>query len=271
MSEIGRTYGVELFFDAPPVLDDPRLSSAIVQACPGAKVLATGGKGKAPFMVVHEDAVPAQTVILGADRGVDASAYAHVLQQTRDWPAAESALAQAKHQCLVTDLMAAGLPHRARLDLFQRALDAIVGTLRPRAIHWQPAGKMVDPVRFLAAMRSSDRTERDLLALNVRMFNVANEGSGDIVMDSLGLGALGLADVQMHYRDLEPDAVARLLFNLAAYLLEKGDVIEDGHTIGGLAPDQKWRCRHEDALVPPARVVLDVDPGAPWAAGGRDG
>lgn len=266
MSEIGHTYGVELFFDAPPALDDPRLSEALVRACPTAKVLAKGGNDKAPFMAVHEDMVPAQTLILGGKGGVDVGAYAHVLQQTRDWPEAEAALGRAKHQCLVTDLMASGLPHRERLDLFQRALGAIASVLRPIALHWQPAGKMVDPQRFLAA---TDRTELDFLALNVRMFNVANQGRGDIVMDSLGLGALGLADVQMHYRDLEPDDVARFLFNIAAYLLDKGDIIEDGHTVGGLRPDQKWRCQHEDALVPPARVVLDIDPGAPWAAGDR--
>ena len=49
------------------------------------------------------------------------------------------------------------------------------------------------------------------------------------------------------------------------------DVIESGHTVGGLEPGEKWRCQHEDAMVPPERVVLDLNPGLDHAAGGRNG
>jgi hypothetical protein len=49
-----------------------------------------------------------------------------------------------------------------------------------------------------------------------------------------------------------------------------GDVIEDGHTVEGIAPGSKWRCRHEDALASPSRVVIDINPG-PYAAGIRGG
>lgn len=103
------------------------------------------------------------------------------------------------------------------------------------------------------------------------MFNINNVGPGEMVMDSLGLAALGLCDVQCHFKELDPNSVARALYNLAAYLFERGDVIEDGHTVEGATPGSKWRCRYEDALVPPARVVLDLDPGSRFAAGGRSG
>ncbi len=36
-----------------------------------------------------------------------------------------------------------------------------------------------------------------------------------------------------------------------------------------LADHDKWRCQHEMALVGPERVVLELDPGAHYAAGKR--
>ena len=80
-------------------------------------------------------------------------------------------------------------------------------------------------------------------------------------MDTLGLHALGLPDFQIRFRDLPPGRVASVLYNLAAYVLENSDVIDAGHTVAGVNGDEHWPCRHEDALVEPDRVVLDIDPG----------
>jgi hypothetical protein len=46
-------------------------------------------------------------------------------------------------------------------------------------------------------------------------------------------------------------------------------VIEDGHTVDGVQPGQKWLCRHELAVVGPEREVVDMNPGPPYAAGAR--
>jgi hypothetical protein len=91
-----------------------------------------------------------------------------------------------------------------------------------------------------------------------------------MVMDSLGLAALGLPDLQCHFRGLDCNAIAGLLHNLGIYLFENGDVIEDGHTIDGIAANQRWRCQHEMSLIGPERAVLDIDPGQPFAAGNRN-
>ncbi len=88
-------------------------------------------------------------------------------------------------------------------------------------------------------------------------------------MDTRGLSTFGLPDIQIHFRDLAPNALAAHLYNTAYYIYTKGDCIEDGHTIEGLDPEQKWRCRHETALIEPQREVIDMDPGDPYAAGKR--
>ena len=89
------------------------------------------------------------------------------------------------------------------------------------------------------------------------------------MMDTMGLAVLGLPDLQLHFRNLQPGRVAAHLYNCALYLFQKGDVIEDGNTIAGLEPHEKWRCQHEMSLIGPKRVVIDLDPGPPHAAGNR--
>ncbi len=137
---------------------------------------------------------------------------------------------------------------------------AVTGQLAPLAVWW-PTAEAVTQVPG----------EEDALLLglvNVRMFRI--EGTdGDIVMDTMGLTALGLPDLQCHYNGLPPARVAAEMYNIANYLFERGDVIEDGHTVEGLEKDQRWRCQHEASLVKPQRMVLDLNPGAPFAAGNR--
>jgi len=89
------------------------------------------------------------------------------------------------------------------------------------------------------------------------------------LMDTIGLAALGLPDLQCHFRNLDVQAVAGMLYNTGLYIFENGDVIEDGHTVAGINPNDKWLCQHEDSLLEPERVVLDVNPGYPFAAGNR--
>ena len=60
-----------------------------------------------------------------------------------------------------------------------------------------------------------------------------------------------------------------MLYNSAIYVFEHGDIIEDGHTIQGIGADDRWKCRHESSLLPRERVVIDINPGPPYAAGDR--
>lgn len=89
-------------------------------------------------------------------------------------------------------------------------------------------------------------------------------------MDTRGLAALGLPDIQIHACGLDAGRAAAHLYNCASYIYANGDCIGDGNTIEGLSPDQKWRCQHEEALVAPKRPVIDLDPGDPFAAGIRN-
>jgi hypothetical protein len=138
----------------------------------------------------------------------------------------------------------------------------------PAAIHWKPAGKLVDPAAFLRADGSSNCSELPAAALNVRVFRIKRGAEGDVLMDTMGLAALGLPDLQVLYRGLEPNRVASHLYACALHVLRHGDCLEDGETIEGPSRGQEWTCRHAGALAEPPRPVVDFDPGPQYRLAG---
>jgi hypothetical protein len=171
---------------------------------------------------------------------------------------------------LVSDFMTRSLEYKTRLGLFQKVLTSVLDVIPCQAIHWQSSQQIIEPLTYLTAVASENYPDLQAGALNVRLFRIINEESqGDTLMDTIGLAALGLPDLQCHFRNLDVQAVAGILYNTGLYIFENGDVIEDGHTVAGINPNDKWLCQHEDSLLEPERVVLDVNPGYPFAAGNR--
>ena len=270
-----RTYGVELLFDTPPRIDRQALLERMREYC--GHVEALGGPERPDLLLfAHVDhpvtyadgTVPAQTFMALSDKPLAPDQLAPALEQTRDWPEARATLARCRRTMVVSDILASGLDYKTRLALFHGVLRSVLEVIAPLAIHWQPSQRLVHPAAYLAARRA-ERADPLYPAVNVRLFRVEQGAPGEVVMDTVGLAALGLPDLQCHCAGLQPGAVAAMLYNSAAYLFEHGDVIEDGHTIQGLSPDQRWTCQHEMALVAPEREVIDVDPGPPHAAGNR--
>jgi hypothetical protein len=187
------------------------------------------------------------------------------LQQTWAWDRdrAREAVRRVTDAVLVTDMMAGPLDHRFRLPAYQAVLAAAVEAVHPDALHWMKSECLVEPDAYLA------NVEKDPLAfesaVNVRFVTIEDE-PGQALMDTVGLAPFLIPDVQMHFSTLEPGWVACKLLNVARYLFENGDVIEDGHSVSGRTDDEKWPCRHEDPLLGPPRVVLDIDP---WPNGPR--
>ena len=213
--------------------------------------------------------LPAQTVVFLTDQPFKLTeAMTESLQQSWSFSGAADVVGRCRNTILVTDLMTSPLEYRERLELFQDALAGILEALPALAIHWQPTGQFVNPHRFLEAYQEGGSSRFFAGSLNVRFYNISNS-PGDMLMDTLGLAALGLPDLQCHYRGLAPGEVAAVLANTGYYIYENGDVIEDGHTVEGIPAGSKWRCQHEDSMLKPSRVVLDLDPGPPHAAGNR--
>jgi hypothetical protein len=154
------------------------------------------------------------------------------------------------------------LPSEERLGAFVARVAAACARLPCVAVWWKPAERLLLPRAIADAARDGDPLR---VALNVRLFHVEQGRSDERVMDTVGMAALELPDVQCHFFALDVAKVAALLEETARYVYAEGDVIGDGDTVPGL-DGEAWDCRREVALVDPPRDVVDVTPPAPHAA-----
>jgi len=249
----------ELWYEEVPDLDDPAVLDALRTVSRAAE--AQDGSLTVPHPLDDPELPPLLTVVVpGSPLGQDGKSLPDV-SQTWDWAEAEAAVRRCRGSVLVTELLTEGRGAGERVDALGSVVAALVASTRPVAIHWAHSQRVSDPAGFGAGDLDG--------VINVRMFGDARV-EGTLVMDTLGLHVFDLPDVQCHFRDRPPGAIAELLFATAVYLFEAGDVIEDGNTISGTDGEGRYVCHREPSLVDPARLVIDVDLGDPYAAGRRD-
>lgn len=274
----GAPYSVELLYTQSPPLDAETLAARVRNFCPQAEAADSGGKP--PILISHKDhlvpidvrregapaAVPARTVVMPTEAVSNVGRLHESLSQTRDWDDAVDALARSTSRVVVSDLLAKDLPPRERLALFEAVVLGIIEAARPTAIHWKPAGKLVDPSALLKASGSASVDALPQAAINVRLFRIARS-EDDLLMDTLGLASLGLPDMQVLFHGMSPARVAAHLYAVALYTLRNGELVDEGETIEGPTRGTEWTARRGQSLVEPARPVFDFDPGPDYAIG----
>jgi hypothetical protein len=266
---------VQFLYGAPPAIDFGRLTVKIEEYC-GRTDAATRPAAEATvahyFMLdtmvqYKEGRLPSQLCLCRVDGPPDPARLEKALQQTWDWDKAREAVASTRYMLLANDLVAAGLEAKVRNKQFRGFIRAVQEVVPCKAMHWMNTQKITHPGRFVFQQSESD-AQPLYGSINVRLFKIQGT-TGDCLMDTLGLAALGLPDIQCHFRGLDASNVAGILYDVAYYVFQWGDVIKDGETVPGALENDRWRCQHEMALVGPERLVLDLDPGGQFAAGKR--
>lgn len=176
------------------------------------------------------------------------------------------------YHVLATDMLAAGLPAKDRAELDMDFLEAVVA-LYPEceAVYFPTCGKMFTADDVLN--HQIPRQDRFIyFGVNVRFFNI--QGTNDMLVDTLGMSTLFLPDIQYHFHDMEPNWVVNHAYNIASYIFENDNPIRSGDVIDGImdgkmSMDIQWKCQYENALIQPAREVLDINMGE-YAAGRRE-
>lgn len=270
-------YNVELLYEEMPNLDTEPLLKRLKESCGNVEILTESeDNGLISFifqdyLVEYKDnkKVPAQCIIAKTNKKVEVQSFESSIQQSWEWREAKDEIKKCRYSVLVSDMMAAGLTYKDRLELFQKLLFSIIEEFPCTAINWTPSGQIVNLAAYIESQKDGSKLGYLYGAVNVRFFNISDGAENEMLMDTLGLAALGIPDLQCHFIDLDPGEVGPLLYNYAYYLFENGDVIEDGHTVEGIRAGQKWKCQHEFSLVKPERIVLDINASNGHAAGNR--
>lgn len=269
-----------LLFREPPKRPEPQAFQEALSKRLGQVDIVTQNEGSEDglysfaareYPVEYQDGkLPAQ-LLLGKAEPFDPDSLSE-MERSQLWDVTDSGefLAQCRYQLPISDFMASGLPYKDRCRLLTHWLETAFA-LFPTAVGvWAPSsGKLMDRERLLANPLEGDG--RFLwFGVNVRLFNI--QGSDDKVMDTLGMQAIGLPDVQLHFSGIEPNLLTNYLYNVASYLYDNNVPIKSGETIdgidshGNIVQDIQWICQYERALIQPARGVLNIRPGR-FAAG----
>jgi len=266
---------VQLLSSQPFQVDEDKILAALQERCGQVEKLPMKDPNGFYVYAFHDytvdyvdrGSIPAQVLISTIlPWSPDTQNLQTVFQQSKFWPDAEKVVRACRHTIMITDFLARGLPYRDRLKLFTDVVRAMISVVGCDALYWNTSEQFIKPTVYMAA-QTPDQPNLIFGAVNVRMFNIANRQPGECLMDTIGLHVLGLPDLQCHFVKLDPNQIARVLYNTANYIFIEGDVINDGETVAGLSPDDHWFCRHEDSIVEPKREVLDINPGAQFNAG----
>jgi hypothetical protein len=260
---------VELMFEDAPIFQIKKILSALKNVVGDIDIM-TSSKDMTAFIlkehpVKYKDAeIPSQCILFSTLNKIEYEKLIPSLLQTRDRENMNEIVKKCRYKIAFSDFMPNRNDEHTRLSLFNNALKVIINNLNCKVLHFLNSQILIRPDDFIDRVSQGNHLAG---ALNVRLFNIQN--SEDMLMDTLGLHTFGLPDIQCHFKELDPNEIARVIYNAGYYIFDKGDIIDDGNTIQGVKENDKWECQHEESLVEPNRIVLDINPGSLYAAGGR--
>jgi len=209
---------------------------------------------------------PSQVIITECDK--ISKPHGDDISRTQFWdcPDGVDLLDSCTYQVMLGDFMAGGLPALERggilADWLEIALELYPSCV---AVYVEASGKLLD-VEHIRNNPFSGALRFMWFGVNVRFFTI--QGTSDMLVDTLGLYAVGLPDVQYHFHGQSPDDVVNHAYNTAVYQFEHDAPIQSSHTIDGILPESSWTCQYESSLIQPSRDVLDIEMGE-FASGSR--
>jgi hypothetical protein len=258
---------VKLLFEREPSWQDAILEQELVGYFPLFSSTDISGKDSERsrqyffrnYMVHYtEGDLPAQGTIFKSEKSFSQDTLTQAYRQAWHWHTAQEVAGKCSYELMVTDLMALPLPYRDRVTYFQKFLTTVVRVMKPQALYFTSSDKLIDPAEYLKQI-DEHGFENLYALLNVRLYNVVGSG---MLMDSMGMHALGLPDFQIQFSEKDPGQIAGLLYSYAQYIYDYGSVIEDGNTVEGIEHGSRWQCVYSSAATEPKRFVIDVQPSA---------
>ncbi|MCD7840576.1 MAG: DUF4261 domain-containing protein, partial [Erysipelotrichaceae bacterium] len=166
-------------------------------------------------------------------------------------------LNQCHYKITIADFMSARMPRVKRCQILAQYLDIMLH-LYPEciALYFPHAQKFMSVEAYQNSQWDNKSVHFLDGGLNVRLYNIEN--SQGMVVDTIGMRAIGLPDLQMRFYKLDVDEVVACMYRLASQLFLNGDTFNDGDYIDGRYIYESWQLYHKESLLPPARLVLDI-------------
>ncbi|MEI0566933.1 DUF4261 domain-containing protein [Brachyspira pulli] len=214
-----------------------------------------------------EKEVPAQILMPDAMEFDYTSISDYYYSQMWDIKEPKELIKNCNYEIMLSDFLAAGLDYKERTTLLNNWLYISLQLFNNCvAVYNEQSGKLLLPEQILNNNYPKDF--RFLLSgVNIRLFNV--QDSKDVIVDTLGMYAIGLPDIQYHFHDLNVNEIISHALNIAAYIFDKGDIIKSGDTIQSIFENVQWKCQYEKSLLKPHREILDINT-LEYASGKRE-
>lgn len=179
--------------------------------------------------------------------------------QSWDCKNIDDMLEECNYKIILSDFMSGKLEYKERCSLIITFLNVLL-KFYPNciAIYWPHSEKII-PIDVYKDNPYEGKSVFLHGGINVRFFNINDDKS--MLIDTIGLGSIGLTDFQCHFKNIDPNRLISQIYNLCSYVFENGNIIEDGDSVAGIDPGDKWLCQYEEALVQPYRTVIDINVG----------
>lgn len=258
-------YRFDFLFHRSPTVEIATLQSLLAESFRGVEI-STAGSGT----VIELDWGESRERLTISSVDIDRETLPVSIEQSWQWRDAGTVAHLATHALRLTHHLGGEMSLEGRIAFLRKLVSVMIQYLSPAAVHLVETSQLMDPSNLHEAF-VEDPYDPLYGFMNIRLYKVEGHERGitarydETIMDTLGLHALGLPDLQMHFKHLDASMVARLLDDTAHYLIEKGAVIEAGHSIRGFADGQKFACTFEGSILDPWRLVIEIDPGKPYS------
>lgn len=156
---------------------------------------------------------------------------------------------------LVTLHASADTPRLVQLSRFTSLLAAVTKCSPAIGVYWGNAGATHDSEFFVSIASDQGVTPRMMLWSGM---SIAREKNGRLSLLSLGMKQLNLPDLLLISGDSGANAALEMMFDLLAYVAQRGEALPDGHTVGRSA-DERLRVRYVPSPLDPAKKVWRVE------------
>jgi hypothetical protein len=172
------------------------------------------------------------------------------------WPEALATLRPARAHAVVS----ARSEHATAIELMF-AITRVVAALASATdaslgVYLGGAGQVHKVEDFVSEASTATREQLPLY-LWVK-FELAEQSDDTISLFTTGMAQFELMEVEFPHSPLEPQSLMDRAFNIAHYLIEQGDVLSDGHTIGTSA-NEKFRVTHAASVRPDKQKVYRLE------------